>query len=182
MNKETTKIIADILIDANMRFEVMTLDDRFEVKIYNKDKKTFWLIYPFADKILVDLHKIGENILQEDVIETFNFDYDEFCGEFCENVLPIITAIIDGNFNDKYKHHKTFICAVCGEAHKYSDTHHSLADIDGNVYTDKYICGKCTIHHNPYNVYDKIGLIPAYTCDSIVKEIKTYNYVKYMMG
>lgn len=177
MNKETTKIITNRLIDANMRFDIMTLDDRFEVKIYNKDKNTAWFIYPFANTIFVELRKTSDNVLVDDIMDSFNFDYDEFC----EGVHYFITAIIGGYFSDKYKHHKTFVCEVCGEVHKYSDTHYSLADIDGTVLTDKYICGKCTIQNNPYKVFDKTDLVPSYTCDSIVNEIKTYNYVKHMM-
>lgn len=177
MNKETTKIISDKLIEANMGFDIMTLDDRFKIKIYNKDKKTFWLIYPFADSIFVELWNIDGKMLKETIINSFEFDYDEFC--VC--VYHFITAIIGGYFSDKYKHHKTFVCEVCGEVHKYSETHYSLADIDGTVFTDKNICGKCTIQNNPYKVFDKIGLVPAYTCKSIVDEIKTYNYVKHMM-
>ena len=180
MNKETTKVIADRLIDANMRFDIMTLDDRFEVKIYNKDKNTVWFIYPFANTIFVELRKTSDNVLVDDIMDSFNFDYDEFCSN-AKNTYNIITSIIHGDFSDEYKHHKTFVCEVCGEVHKYSDIHYNLADIDGTVLTDKYICAKCTIHHNPYKVFDKTGLVPAYTCDSIVNEIKTYDYVKHMI-
>ena len=177
MEKETTKVIADRLIDANMRFDVITIDDRFEVKIYNKDKKTFWFIYPFANTIFVELRKIGDNVLVDDIVDSFNFDYDEFC----EGVHYFITAIIGGYFSKQYRHHKTFVCEVCGEVHKYSDIYYNLADIDGTVLTDKYICHKCSKKFNPYKVFDKIGLVPAYTSDSMVDEIKTYDYVKHMI-
>lgn len=179
MNKETTKVITDRLIDANMRFDIMTLDDRFKVKIYNKNKETFWLIHPFSNTIFVELHKIGENILTDSAIDSFNFDCDEFCSN-AKNTYNIITSIIHGDFSDEYRHHRTFVCEVCGEIHRYSEICYPLADINGKV-KDKYICGNCTIKFNPYKVFDKTGLVPAYTCDSIVEEIKTYDYVKHMM-
>lgn len=180
MNKETTKIIADKLIEANMGFDILTLDDKFKIKIYNKDKKTFWLIDSSANAVFIELHKIGNNVFTDGIIDFFRFDYDEFCSN-AKNTYNIITSIIHGDFSDKYKHHKTFVCEICGEVHRCSETHYALADIDGTVLPDKYICAKCTIHHNPYKVFDKTGLVPAYTCDSIVNEIKTYNYVKHMM-
>ena len=177
MNKETTKIITNRLIDANMRFDVTPLFNGFEVKIYNKDKETFWLIHPFSNTIFVELHKIGNNVFTDGTIDSFNFDYDEFC----EGVHYFITAIIGGYFSDKYKHHKTFVCEVCGEVHKYSDIHYNLADIDGTVLTDKYICHKCSKKFNPYKVFDKIGLVPAYTSDNMLSELRTYDYVKHMI-
>lgn len=176
MNKQATKIIADRLIDVNMRFEVMALDDRFDVKIYNKDKETYWLIHPFANTIFVELHKIGDNVLIDDAIDSFNFDYDEFC----DGVHYIITAIISGYFSKQYKHHKTFVCELCGEVHKYSDINYVLTDLDWNIHTDKLICDKCS-KNNPYKIFDKIGLVPVYTSNSVVNEIKTYDYVKHMM-
>ena len=180
MTKETTKIITNRLIDANMRFDVTPLFNGFEVKIYNKDKETFWLIHPFSNTIFVELHKIGNNVFTDGTIDSFNFDYDEFCSNI-KNTHNIITSIIRGDFRDEYKHHKTFVCEVCGEVHKCSETHYSLADIDGTVLTDKYICHKCSKKFNPYKVFDKIGLVPAYTSDSMVDEIKTYDYVKHMI-